>query len=58
MDESSVEISEPKEYLDILIALRLRPFLNGLDTYWVHYDALGCYDKAEELHELSREGAF
>jgi hypothetical protein len=39
-DKSLIEVSETKEYLDVLIALRLWLFCNSSHSVWVHDDAL------------------
>jgi hypothetical protein len=48
VNEAAVEVSEAQEYLNILDAGGNRPFCDGSNTVWLHRDAFGRDDEAEE----------
>ena len=49
-DESSVEVGEAKEALDLRDISWLRPFDDGLDFIRVHLDSFRSDDESEELN--------
>ena len=53
-----VEVNEFKKDLDIIVALRLRPFLNSFNSTNIYLYAYYTHDKTKELNFLSREGTL
>jgi len=53
-----IEVGKAKENLDILIGLRLRPFLNSFYMRRVYYNTPRGDNKAKELNVLSIKDVF
>ena len=58
LNKAIVEVSESKKDLDIMIAFRLRPFLNSSNPISIHLYIYYTYNKTKELNFLSREGTL
>jgi hypothetical protein len=58
MDESSIEVGEPKKRLDIFHFTGYRPLLNGLDLVGSHGKAVWREDISEILHGVTVPFAF
>ena len=58
MDESSIEIGESEERLNVLDLPRLRPIDDCLDFRLGHGEAVGAHDVSEVLHGVGVKFAF
>ena len=58
LNKAAIEVSESKKDLDIIVALRLRPFLNSSNPTNIYLYAYYTHDKTKELNFLSREGTL
>ena len=56
LNKAIVKVSESKKDLDIVVALRLRPFLNSFNSTNIYLYAYYTYNEMKELNFLSREG--
>ena len=56
LNKATIEVSEFKEDLDIIVALRLRLFLNSFNSTSIYLYAYYIYNETKELNFLSREG--
>ena len=55
LNKVTIEVSEFKKDLDIIIALRLRLFLNSFNPINIYLYVYYTYNKIKELNFLSRE---
>ena len=55
LNKAIIEVSEFKKDLDIMVALRSRPFLNSFNSISIHLYVYYTYNKTKELNFLSRE---
>ena len=58
LNKAAIEVNESKKDLNIIIALRLRPFLNSSNSTNIYLYVYYTYDKTKELNFLSREGTL
>ena len=56
LNKATVEVSKSKKDLNIIIAFRLRPFLNSSNPTNIHLYAYYTYNEIKELNFLSKEG--
>ena len=55
LNKAIVEVSESKKDLDIVVALRLKPFLNSFNPISIYLYVYYTYNETKELNFLSRE---
>ena len=55
LNKVAVEVSESKKDLDIVVALRSRPFLNSSNPTNIHLYVYYTHNKTKELNFLNRE---
>ena len=58
LNKAIVEVSKSKKDLNIMVALRLRPFLNSFNPISIYLYVYYIYNEIEELNFLSREGTL
>ena len=58
LNKAKVEVNESKKDLDIMVAFRLRPFLNSFNPINIYLYAYYTYNKTKELNFFSREGTL
>ena len=58
LNKAAIKVNESKKDLDIMVALRLRLFLNSFNPISIHLYAYYTYNETKELNFLSREGTL
>ena len=56
LNKAIVEVSKSKKDLNIMVALRLRPFLSSFNPISIYLYVYYTYNETKELNFLSREG--
>ena len=56
LNKTAIEVSEFKKNLNIIVALRLRPFLNSSNSTSIYLYAYYTHNKIKKLNFLSGEG--
>ena len=58
LNKATIEVSESKKDLNIMVALRSKPFLNSSNSINIYLYVYYTYNKTKELNFLSREGTL
>ena len=58
LNKATIKVSKSKKNLDIIVALRLRPFLNSSNSISIHLYVYYTHNETKELNFLSREGTL
>ena len=58
LNKVTVEVSESKKDLDIMVTLKSRPFLNSSNPTNIYLYVYYTYNETKELNFLSREGTL
>jgi hypothetical protein len=58
LDEALIEISEPKERLNILNLARFRPVHDNLDIGWIHLELIRPHQKSQIFNRINIKRIF